>query len=97
MLVMRHRGICKKTGRQKNKRSRINETAREEDGEKLVRKILEKERRKIEAAQKLLLEMGRCTAGFEWTKQAGGHRCAGGSHWMSSEELDKACQSHKIA
>ncbi|KAL8814735.1 MAG: hypothetical protein Q9223_006064 [Gallowayella weberi] len=38
-------------------------------------------------AQKKLREMGVCVAGFRWIKQAGGYRCAGGSHYVSDQQL----------
>ncbi|KAH7348505.1 NFX1-type zinc finger-containing protein 1 [Rhexocercosporidium sp. MPI-PUGE-AT-0058] len=48
----------------------------------------ERERRKTEEkAQTKLREMGVCVAGFRWIKQAGGHRCAGGSHYVSDSQL----------
>lgn len=59
--------------------------AREADREKIVRRLLEEdERRRREAeARKKLERMGVCPAGYQWIKQAGGYRCAGGSHFMS--------------
>ncbi|KAF7546720.1 hypothetical protein G7Z17_g8238 [Cylindrodendrum hubeiense] len=60
------------------------QNARDEDREKIVRELLAEEaRRKKIAAEKAKLEkMGCCPAGFAWTKQAGGYRCGGGSHWV---------------
>jgi hypothetical protein len=65
--------------------------ASEADREKLVRKILaeEEKRKKIEARKAKLMKMGACPAGFQWIKQSGGYRCAGGSHWMSDGDVDK--------
>jgi len=51
------------------------------------RKAREDERRKEQAVQKKLREMGLCVAGFRWIKQATGYRCAGGSHFMSNHQL----------
>jgi hypothetical protein len=48
---------------------------------------LDEERRKEHEAQKKLREMGACCQGFRWLKQAGGYRCAGGSHWVSDTHL----------
>lgn len=60
-------------------------TAREAEREKIVKKLLDEEaRRKREAeAKKKLAMMGACPVGYEWIKQSGGYRCAGGSHFMS--------------
>ncbi|KAF4337710.1 NFX1-type zinc finger-containing protein [Fusarium beomiforme] len=67
------------------------QNAKDADREKLVRKILaeEEKRKKIEARKVKLMKMGICPAGFHWIKQSGGgFRCAGGSHWMSDEDVD---------
>lgn len=51
------------------------------------RKKKAEERRKEEAVQTKLRQMGLCPVGFRWIKQAGGYRCAGGTHWMSNAQL----------
>lgn len=52
------------------------------------RKREEQERvRKEQVAQSRLRQMGVCVAGFMWTKQSGGYRCAGGAHWVSDSRL----------
>ncbi|KAI1339484.1 P-loop containing nucleoside triphosphate hydrolase protein [Xylariaceae sp. FL0016] len=68
--------------------------AREEDRERLVRKILEEEhKRKVEAEKRQkLMQMGVCPVGYQWIKQDSGYRCAGGSHYMSSDQVDALCQ-----
>ncbi|KAL8734543.1 MAG: hypothetical protein Q9166_001443 [cf. Caloplaca sp. 2 TL-2023] len=38
-------------------------------------------------AQKKLHDMGVCVAGFRWIKQPSGYRCAGGSHYVSDQQL----------
>lgn len=48
---------------------------------------IEREKQKEKEAQKKLREMGVCVAGFQWIKQASGYRCAGGSHYVSNENL----------
>ncbi|OQE43716.1 hypothetical protein PENCOP_c003G04699 [Penicillium coprophilum] len=44
-------------------------------------------RRKEQANQAKLRSMGVCVAGFQWIKQSGGYRCAGGFHWVSDAQL----------
>ncbi|KLO93636.1 related to ECM32-DNA dependent ATPase/DNA helicase B [Fusarium fujikuroi] len=66
------------------------QNASDADREKLVRRILaeEEKRKKIEARKAKLMTMGVCPAGFNWIKQGGGYRCAGGAHWMSDGDVD---------
>jgi hypothetical protein len=48
----------------------------------------EKAKRREEARiQQKLQQMGVCVAGFTWIKQSTGYRCAGGSHFISHEQL----------
>ena len=63
--------------------------AREEKLARLERerKAAEEGRAKEAAAQKKLRTLGVCVAGFQWIKQVGGYRCAGGSHFVSDAEL----------
>ncbi|KAF9765394.1 hypothetical protein IL306_002338 [Fusarium sp. DS 682] len=71
---------------------KAHQNAKDADREKLVRQILaeEEKRKKIEARKTKLMSMGICPAGFQWIKQSGGgYRCAGGSHWMSDDDVDK--------
>jgi hypothetical protein len=68
------------------------QNAKDADRENLVRRILaeEEKRKKIEARKAKLMKMGVCPVGFQWIRQSGGgFRCAGGSHWMSDEAVDK--------
>ncbi|KLU92443.1 hypothetical protein MAPG_11387 [Magnaporthiopsis poae ATCC 64411] len=57
----------------------------------LVRRLLEEEerRRKEAAEQARLMRIGRCPVGYAWIKQAGGYRCAGGSHFASDAEIER--------
>ncbi|CZT07317.1 related to stage V sporulation protein K [Rhynchosporium graminicola] len=49
---------------------------------------LEKSKRKMEEqVQVKLRQMGVCIMGYRWIKQAGGYRCAGGSHYVSDGQL----------
>ncbi|KAF5265252.1 hypothetical protein FOXYS1_3905 [Fusarium oxysporum] len=73
------------------------QNAKDADRENLVRRILaeEEKRKKIEARKAKLMKMGVCPVGFQWIRQSGGgFRCAGGSHWMSDEAVDKMVVSH---
>ncbi|KAJ4320700.1 hypothetical protein N0V84_005764 [Fusarium piperis] len=65
--------------------------ASDADRERLVREILAEEdrRRKVEARKAKLQRQGICPAGFNWIKQDGGYRCAGGAHWVPNEAIDK--------
>ncbi|KAF9042770.1 P-loop containing nucleoside triphosphate hydrolase protein [Hymenopellis radicata] len=48
---------------------------------------LEKQRKEEIRVQTRLRQMGVCVAGFVWIKQAGGYRCAGGTHFASNAQL----------
>ncbi|KAG1870831.1 P-loop containing nucleoside triphosphate hydrolase protein [Suillus subluteus] len=63
--------------------------ARENALAALKKKQEEEERRKREEArvQQKLRQMGVCVAGFNWIKQSQGYRCAGGTHFMSNDQL----------
>ena len=57
---------------------------------------LAEEARKREAAMKnreavmqKLRQVGNCPAGYNWTKQGGGWRCGGGSHFVSNKQLEE--------
>jgi hypothetical protein len=54
--------------------------------EKMVE--VEKQKKIKEAkAQQKLKALSVCPQGFLWTKQVGGYRCGGGSHWVSDGQL----------
>lgn len=55
----------------------------------ILRKVMqEEEQRKLkEKMQKKLQANGICPAGFHWIQQGNGFRCAGGSHFMSNDQL----------
>jgi SpoVK/Ycf46/Vps4 family AAA+-type ATPase len=61
--------------------------ASEANREKIVKRLLEEERKQAEelAKQKELKARGLCPMGYDWIKQATGYRCAGGSHVVPDE------------
>ena len=46
-------------------------------------------KKKEEAIQEKLKEIGQCPKGFDWIKVQGGWQCSGGGHRVSDEELEK--------
>lgn len=74
--------------------ARILEMKAKAERERILRELErkkreEEERRKKEAiAQTKLRELGVCTMGFRWIKQAGGYRCFAGGHWVTDSELN---------
>lgn len=67
----------------------VGRRAKAEADERLrkIRDDAERKRKEDLQVQVKLREMGVCVAGFRWIKQAGGYRCAGGSHFVSNSEL----------
>jgi len=63
---------------------RLREAAAEADRQRIQNEI-----RQRELVQEKIRQLGRCPVGFEWIKQPGGYRCAGGSHLLSDAEIDR--------
>ena len=63
---------------EREKRARALEAQRQKEIE---------QRKKEQKAQEKLRNMGVCPVGYRWIKQAGGYRCAGGSHWVTDSQL----------
>ena len=70
-------------------RRELERRRREEELARLERerRAAEEARQKDAEAQRKLRTLGLCIAGFRWIKQAGGYRCAGGSHYVSDAQL----------
>lgn len=66
--------------------------AREKEQAELerMRSLAEARKRQEAIAQTKLRQMGVCCAGYRWIKQAGGYRCAGGSHFVDDGALGLA-------
>jgi hypothetical protein len=56
------------------------------------RKELEEKLRRQAEEQAKLAKMGVCPVGYQWIRQTGGYRCAGGSHWVSDAQMQKMCE-----
>lgn len=74
---------------QERLRRELGRRAIEDDLDKLQKqRQKEQEHRKHEQkAQQKLRDMGVCPVGYRWIKQASGYLCAGGSHYVSNEQL----------
>ena len=57
------------------------------ENQKKEQQRLEEEQKKEKEFKRKLHKMGKCCAGFEWIKQENGYRCAGGSHFIGSNQL----------
>jgi len=61
--------------------------------ERIVKRLAEEEmrRREEEERKRKLAALGICPAGYQWIKESsGGYRCAGGSHYLSDADLERA-------
>lgn len=54
--------------------------------ERKKQELQEKLRREAEERAKLK-GSGRCPMGYQWIRQSGGYRCAGGSHWIPDSQM----------
>ena len=75
---------------EEEKRRALAALAARQEAEERRKKAMEEEerkRRREEAVQKKLRDLGVCPVGFRWIKEGSGYRCAGGSHFMSNDQL----------
>jgi len=67
--------------------------AQERDRIALILKQRKEEKAKQEQREKkvqvTLHRMGKCPVGYQWIKQTSGYRCAGGSHVVSDQDLNR--------
>jgi len=87
--------LRKRLAEEQEEEKRLQQELKLKQQEELERKRIEYEanrRREKEraaaAVQEKLRRIGNCPAGFKWTKQGGGWRCGGGSHFVSNKELN---------
>ncbi|TFK48386.1 P-loop containing nucleoside triphosphate hydrolase protein [Heliocybe sulcata] len=73
----------------KREAERLRELKMREEKARWEAKRREEERKRQEEArvQAKLRNMGVCVAGFQWIRQGGGYRCAGGSHFIDNAQL----------
>ena len=55
--------------------------------EQLILQMQEKKSAEERRIQDKIKHLGRCPMDYEWIKEEGGYRCAGGSHYLSDAEL----------
>ncbi|TEA18713.1 NFX1-type zinc finger-containing protein 1 [Colletotrichum sidae] len=85
----------KKTEEEKQRKyDDLRKAQREASGaarEAILKQLIEEEarRQKEEAERKKAEKIGKCPAGYRWIKQAGGYRCAGGSHYVTDEQIGR--------
>ncbi|KAG1880007.1 hypothetical protein F4604DRAFT_1497776, partial [Suillus subluteus] len=52
-----------------------------------LKKKREERKREEAQVQRNLQQMGVCSVGYRWIKQPQGYRCAGGTHFISNDQL----------
>ncbi|KAK4548613.1 hypothetical protein LTR36_009523 [Oleoguttula mirabilis] len=65
---------------------------RELDEIERKKKALEEKQKREAMEKEKLMKMGRCPVGYNWIRQSGGYRCAGGSHWVSDGDMRALCR-----
>ena len=75
----------RKKAREEEERARRERERAKAELERMRARRVEEERER--AVQERLRGMGVCVQGFQWLKQAGGYRCAGGSHYIGNDRL----------
>lgn len=76
-----------KRAAEEEERRRREERDRIDRLRKAAQKAEAERKRKEEAVQARLRSLGVCVAGYQWIKINSGYQCAGGSHFVSSQQL----------
>lgn len=58
---------------------------------------IEKEHEKERQTQRKLKMLGPCPMGFQWIRQSGGYRCAGGSHFLTDAMVENYTSGGSVA
>lgn len=78
----------------KREEARIREMEAKAERERILRELEKQKREELERRKKEVIvqtklrELGVCSMGFRWIKQAGGYRCSAGSHWVNDSQLN---------
>lgn len=83
----RLRGEAERAAAESGERGRLEERAARVEEARKRRLAAASEEAEEESAQRKLKHAGVCVQGFRWVKREGGWRCAGGSHFVSDEQL----------
>lgn len=75
----------RETARMEERAARAAAERAKEELERL--RVAEVRRKREEAVQVRLREMGVCCMGFRWVRQSGGYRCQAGGHFVSNGQL----------
>jgi Holliday junction resolvasome RuvABC ATP-dependent DNA helicase subunit len=77
---------------EEDRRRKHEEEMRKIQDEKERQEILQREREELEKKQKVqqaIRQLTRCVAGYQFSREGNGWRCAGGSHYVSDSEIER--------
>ena len=58
------------------------------DAEEKQRLLALERQRQQERIMERVQMIGKCCMGYQWIKQSGGYRCAGGSHFVTDKQIN---------